>query len=110
MRTLETYRLNLLKAADYIEEHGWCQNRPVTNDGRVCMTGAMLMVLCGTPYLQAATSEAWMLQREGYQAVLESLSVDPLVYPIELAAWNDAEGRSKDEVVQALRYAAMRGL
>jgi hypothetical protein len=31
----------LLRAAAYIEEHGWCQRTMKTHDGRVCMVGAV---------------------------------------------------------------------
>lgn len=83
----------LLKAAAYIEEHGWCQNSLITDDGKVCAMGAIHMI-CGGGLLPCPTFYA---AKERLEQCTESL----------LSKWNDTPGRTKEEVIAALRAAAV---
>lgn len=92
----------LLRAADYIEEHGWCQNEMHTLDGSACLEGA----------IQYAISGRLMRFDEGLESA--NLFCDALTR-IDLAVdrpafkWNDAPGRTKEEVVAKLREVALGG-
>lgn len=73
-------RAHYLAAARLIERRGWCQGAFERLDGRVCAAGAIN---------RAATSVAW-LDFDYYQTVGS------------LIPFNDAPGRTKDEVLSAL--------
>jgi len=72
-------------AAEYISEHGWTQGAEQDKDGSVCLTGAIR--LC-TP-----------AAGDGYIALEVFRRKD------HAEAWNDAEGRTRDEVVDYLSAA-----
>lgn len=78
----------LLKAAALIEESGWCQNA-MFDKGRMCALGAI-----GTAgrYQQSAYDA-----RDRLQSALHA----------GVGAWNDVDGRTKDEVVAKLRAVAL---
>jgi hypothetical protein len=80
---LAPWRKGLLRAVDYIDRHGWCQHVGTIN-GRVCTLMAMFMVGC--------TNAAY-----GAMAQFVGGPIDE---------WNNAPGRTKQEVVAALRRAA----
>lgn len=73
-------------AADYIEEHGWLQGAFRDSGGRVCAEGA-LNTRYGFAY-------------EAFHALSRHLGVD------SVADWNDAEHRTKEQVVKELRACA----
>lgn len=79
----------LLDAADYIDKHGWCQNKLEDDDGRVCVMGALYRV--NTPW-------------SAYSKLFRHLSVNIKV--LDVPFWNDAHGRTKEEVVSVLRKVA----
>lgn len=87
-RLLDPVSKTLLDAADYIEEHGWCQEF-MWADGRVCALGAILI----------AKGTGLSGPRDRLMAFLKN--------PESITKWNDAPGRTKDEVVSALREAAL---
>ena len=76
----------LLKAADFIEEYGWCQGRVEESDGRVCMLGAISYV----------TDGHW---NSPYKKIASLLGVPGSV-------WNDRPERTAEEVTAFLRHAA----
>jgi hypothetical protein len=80
---LSPWRKGLLRAADYIDQHGWCQHAGTIN-GHVCVRMAMRMVGC---------------QEVAFGVMNE-------VVGGSIIEWNDAVGRTKEEVVAALRGAA----
>lgn len=83
----------LLDAADYIERHGWCQYIVEDNQGRVCIGGA----------ISAAASNSD--QDDLYVYALVRL--DKYLHSYKLVPfWNDTPGRTKEEVIAALRAAA----
>ena len=77
----------LLRAAEYIEEHGWCQHDLVEMSGRVCLMGAI--------YSVAKEDDA----RAALDMVVNAIGRFPSV-------WNDAPGRTQAEVVAKLREVA----
>lgn len=79
----------LRRAADYIEQHGWCQNTMSTPSGRVCLVGALL----------AAAPDAGSAQ---VTRILDRLGPG-------IVSWNDYVGRTKEEVTARLRSAAEQG-
>jgi len=97
----------LYRAADLLEEYGWCQHtaRDVL-DGRICAVTAVLV----------AANERGTSPKDAVVAVLHHLSVPRLPgrYRLHgareagaLTVWNDAPGRSRREVTDALRGAAL---
>lgn len=81
-------------AADYIESHGWIQGMWNTTDGAVCMVGALAQAVSGRAPRKAATTE---LRRELCLGEYTTL-----------ISWNDRPGRTKDEVLAALRGTLVR--
>lgn len=81
------------RAADYIEEHGWCQHITHAPDGQVCLYGALLRT---SPYSQAVGA----LVELG-----RTLGADPTRSAV---MWNDAYGRTKEEVIAFLREQAIK--
>lgn len=86
----EQVKSDAAKAAQYIRRHGWCQYDEVNERGNVCMNGAIRMVSIGDPGVglrgdcplyDAACDEVGI--------ALGSLG----------AVWNDAPGRTKEEVL-----------
>jgi hypothetical protein len=78
----------LLDAADLIEERGWCQGSYSDQDGRVCAIGAIVRAGNHQHYRRA---EAMMM----------------MVVGMSVVGWNDIKGRTKEEVITALRRAAL---
>lgn len=73
-------------AADYIDEHGWCQHTPNNEAGAVCIEGALCRV--------AGTWEArWLLVKDLGTAA---------------NVWNDMPGREQWEVTELLRDTAKK--
>lgn len=82
---------HLLRAAEYIDKHGWCQNMLFDAAGRVCLEGALMST--DQTYLERGLINA--LDR------LRSVTGHHCGWP-----WNDKPERTKDEVVNTLRTAA----
>ena len=81
---------HLNAAADYIEEHGWCQT--VLRDGeRVCVIGAIRAVHKGRSLEPRDPVYGLLRERIG---------------PDNIVAWNDDPGRTVEDVLAALRGAA----
>lgn len=76
------------RAADYIEENGWCQNNWRTQEGKVCLFGAIRL-----------TAETLELYSPLENFLTEVLASETFSGP----AWNDYKGRTKEEVVGLLR-------
>jgi hypothetical protein len=84
-RLLSPSQVALLKAAEYIEEHGWCQRSIGAKGGPACVIGAVHF-------------------SGGKIAALNA--VERVIGRPDLIRWNDEPGRTKAEVVKALRGAA----
>jgi hypothetical protein len=87
-----TVRDVLHRAADLLEEFGWCQGRAGSKaDGAMCAGGAVIEAVAdfrNGPNFWTT----WSRFCEKYRGT----------------SWNDAPGRTKEEVVTALREAAER--
>ena len=77
----------LLDAADYIERHGWCQGAHENGQGEVCAMAAI-----------------YHCYRRGDLTAMRRLQ--NYVGSRYVGDWNDAPGRTKEQVVEALRAAA----
>ena len=71
------------RAADLIERVGWTQGTERDGKGRVCLTGALR-------YCDPQPGD-WLLAREVFRAKYQA------------EGWNDADGRTCDEVIELLR-------
>jgi len=92
----------LHRAADLLEERGWCQHTAGDNEGRICAATAV----------SAAAKECDTDPNAAMAALLRHVRVDPDgVRPrTVLGRWNDAPGRSRREVTDALRATADEAL
>lgn len=89
---MSTVKEDLLAAAHYIEKRGWVQRSFYARDGRCCAIGA-ISATAMSPQRDKAARDAlnkYLYAEFGMSAVL----------------FNDTTGRTKDEVVTALRAAA----
>jgi len=86
----------LLEAADYIERLGWCQGVHENGQGEVCAMGAICHCYRG--------GDLTRRRQNGDLVAIHRLQ--NYVGPSYVGDWNDASGRTKDQVVAALRAAA----
>ena len=83
----------LLKAAEIIEERGWCQNA-LSNGTGFCAVGALGMAS----------------RERGGQGFTEAWArLEANVLGLNVADWNDNPFRTKEEVVAKLRAVALGG-
>lgn len=102
------------RAADEIETRGLAQGRMMDPDGRVCAQGAMILAQ-GEPE-DALRTGSFHGRREVQRTVLALSARLGRLIPgcprwgysavVDIPAWNNAAGRSADEVVAALRALA----
>lgn len=97
------------RAVAHIESVGWFQGdlydfytdpRRPSDECRVCAIGALNVALHGTPRFPLER------QPDGLDAHDVADIVKRLIDDIDLADWNDAQGRTQDEVTALLREAA----
>ena len=81
-------------AADLIEAKGWCQGMAVDEVGGVCM-GRAIFDAAGM-HERVWVWDASVPIQQAIDAVAQEIGDSP-------APWNDAPGRTKEEVVTALR-------
>lgn len=86
----------LRKAADKIERCGWCQGTAQTYYGSFCALGA----------LEHAQHAAGLHISVYFEAVSRLIDLLRLTQPASIATWNDTKGRTKEQVVSAMRDAA----
>lgn len=91
------------RAADLIEERGWNQGWYVNECGGLCAVGAMYTA-AGVELPVGA--EFPDIPDEVSNAVLRAFRVFGDHVKRLASAWNDAPGRTKEEVVSTLRAAA----
>lgn len=95
------------KAADLIEERGWHQGDYVGPTGCLCPYGAMYLAVGITPAGRGNTNDwpGWTPDRGG--PFLDAARwLARYLRGRAVSVWNDAEGRTKEEVVSTLRAAA----
>lgn len=83
----------LARAAEYIETHGWQQEGYGRSGGPRCVTGALWSVGDGTSVFTEAQEQLARCYFPGRWASAE--------------VWNDARGRTQDQVVSALLGASL---
>jgi hypothetical protein len=98
-QTLDYAGQLLLDAADILRRNGWVQKTLGNRRTGYCLIGALRVAQCGTVFVpKGAAAEA------GLGAALSRLHTATKCY--DAAAWNDEKGRTKDQVIAALEYAA----
>lgn len=85
----------LRRAADIIERRGWCQN-DYQDGAAVCILGALRLAITGN------TDNHSDRVHNPAERLAKNLGQAPWV-------WNDEPGRTKEEVIAALRSAAEQG-
>src|SRR5882672_8803346 len=88
---------DLLNAADYIDQKGWCQKKTHDPNGEVCLWGSLLAVTEGLDKYYHTAPRAAKL----YNMVIEHLGTRP-------DRWNDDPVRTKTEVTALLRNLALK--
>ena len=89
----------LERAANELDRSGWCQRISRNTAGQMCAEYALSYV-CGEPFVHQLHYQRarWMLLGHiGFPRLVSSLT-----------RWNDAPGRTKEEVTAAMREAARR--
>ena len=92
-RLLDPVSRVLLDAADYIEKHGHCKGMSRRRDGAVCVAGSISVVIW--------SAELRLSARRRLSAYI---GIPPY---LNIPVWNDAPARTADEVISALRGAAL---
>lgn len=92
-------------AAEYMEEHGWCQHGMFDSEGRVCAQGALLAAVGVTPSATCFSNVAYSSYRKAAEAFTEYLLRRPERENGKwgIVNWNDYGMQTKDGVVRALR-------
>lgn len=99
--------VDVLDRADQaLATHGWGQHSFVTDDGRMCLDGALRYAIAGTPEVTLAH----LLLTDEYSVLLAArLRLAQVIAPDDdgfvTVGWNDEPGRTVDEVRAALRAA-----
>ena len=78
-------------AIERLERWGWCQGRTINGTER-CVFGAIRTAASGNEKLMKA-------------ALWRVADANPEITPVGIAYWNDEPGRTKDQVIEALRRA-----
>jgi hypothetical protein len=94
-----TARTVLLNAAELIRTRGWCQDRAVTPDGRLCLIGA-LVVANSRVSVAAMIGSSYPLAHEALNRLRCAVLQSP-------GRWNDAPGRTAAEVIALLEQVAL---
>lgn len=85
----------LLRAAAYIEQHGWCQGQAFIGE-RACIMGALHVVHSGEKRDGSLAGPV----EHCFTRLNATLGMGP-------RRWNDADGRTQEEVVAKLRAVAL---
>lgn len=117
MKPLEPHRTALLKAADILEQQGWCQREARDADGRHCLMGALAAALGPKAHNHTQDDDinfcilsfTWDSEQSNAWRCARVLLKDE-IRADSLATWNDAKDRTKEEVIDMLRRAAIRDL
>ena len=91
----EQVRHDAAKAADYIREHGWCQNNFADERGRCCAAGARNAVIYGSP---CGVREYMSIEAKRESALTQAFKMESDL-TMSIPEWNDIEGRTKEEVL-----------
>jgi hypothetical protein len=100
----EPWRTVLLESADYIERVGWCQRAELNENGQVCAIGGVFYSGEEGYRLEAIYKEVITKFGEYINAYCGGSNM--YGGPLDVALWNDRGGRTKEEVVSAMRACA----
>lgn len=102
----------LNRAADLIEERGWTTGNSGFSGPRICLEGGLIAALgMGPRFVDVNLSALWACP--AYRSVAlyldRDLTIDreSLLPKEPLWRWNDVEGRTATEVIEALRACAV---
>ena len=104
---LDDVSLALLRAADYIRQHGWCRNRAKDEYGSVCVVGAIaesLDIHIGAPHFSVPID--FVSNHVAMAAWSRLNDTPPFSNFASVQEWNDKAAHSKEEVIAALEAAA----
>src|SRR5258705_6221041 len=90
---LDEISLHLLRAVDYIQHFGWCQGTAFGPNDTVCTLGA----------LERTKTYKGFISNDLFDRLR------PLTGDRSIHNWNDAKGRTKEEVIKVMREAAYLG-
>lgn len=96
----------LERAAEVIEERGWCQSKIEEVDGRVCLIGS-IKAATGVPLDSVASLDPanvpplWVRAAQAVDRVIQTEHAGTWS-----ADWNDCAGRDKYEVIDLLKTVA----
>lgn len=93
---LEPWRQRLLSGARYIREYGWVQGRLGGCGGPACLIGAMF---------ETSTPET-----VGHPAIYARERLRNHLGVVSVSDWNDAPGRTAEEVIAAMEFVALDGV
>jgi hypothetical protein len=82
----------LIDAANYFSDHGWCQGTTTDKEGNKCILGALCYVVEKNRY----NFDDYFIASRRLKNYTKST-----VY-----SWNDAKGRTKEQVVELLNKVA----
>lgn len=98
-------------AADLIERDGWCQHSYVEPNGARCAAEAISEVVYGQKSAEVAYGQKSQDGQDGSRAWWAAVRAFSrylgLKRYIGIECWNDAKGRTAEEVVEAMRAAAL---
>lgn len=88
----------LNRAADVIVERGWTTGEIQDRRGAVCLVGALNLAITGNSLDPVFGNRKWSLAEAYLREVTDA--------PGHAWEWNDVPGRTKEQVIGALREAA----
>jgi len=94
---LDTPGVLLLEAADYIEKNGWCQKMAYQHSSNGMTSSCAIWALV---LMRKGDFKNWDIAVNRLSTYTEDGNIPN---------WNDTPGRTKEEVVSALREAAFNG-
>ncbi len=80
---------HLINAKNYLQEHGWCPNGAGGEGGTVCIATAIAITTTGDRF-----------PAEVISAISRTIGVHPPI-GVAIGVWNDAPGRTIEEVLDA---------
>ena len=91
----------LEKTLEVLYDRGWTKHRFERKTGEVCLRGATRLVMCGTTYLGSAVCYNSIL--DAY--ILQAIRTSHITTRDSITHWNDAPGRTFDDIVEVLELA-----
>ena|SRR5258706_13384694 len=101
----------LMDAANYMDEHGWCQKHASEPNGSVCFYGAIAAVVGAVSFVNGnVNGNFFRIDKDNPNfkrfAAIQHLVETSRTFISGAAEWNDYAAKSKEEVVAKLRELA----